>query len=115
MAERPQDPKDVRVSMVDKGWSESPPAVREAPLPKDRPPPPPPPLPGERAQTARKADEITRDESPDISEIEDAPSTENVPRELPLYEESPRELLVTRVDDQMQARAFAMNAESEEA
>ncbi|HEX6764637.1 MAG TPA: hypothetical protein VF103_04145 [Polyangiaceae bacterium] len=121
MAERPPDPKDVRVSMVDKGWSESPPAVREAPpppppLPKDKPPPPPP-LPGERAQsgpTARKADEITRDESPDISEIEDAPSTENVPRELPLYEEAPRELLVTRVDDQIQARAFAMNAETED-
>jgi hypothetical protein len=120
MAERPPDPKDVRVSMVDKGWSESPPVVRDAPpppLPKDKNSPPPPPLPGERAagrSPGKKADEITRDESPDISEIESEPSTESVPRELPLYEESPRELLVTRVDDQMQARANAMSAESEE-
>jgi hypothetical protein len=130
MAERPVDPKDVRVSMVDKGWSEVPPAVREVSttppppsLPKDKVPPPPP-LPGQGPPSSSKGppsssqpktDEITRDETPDISDITDSePPTVSTPRELPMYEESPRELLVTRVDDQMQARAIAMTAEPDE-
>ncbi len=121
MAERPPDPKDVRVSMVDKGWSESPPVVRDVPppppLPKRDDVPPPPPLPGSEPPPApiSSKDDITRDETPDISEIEDSePPTEAVPRELPLYEDSAREFLVTRVDDQMQARANAMTADSDE-
>src|SRR5215213_4692190 len=107
MAERPADPKDVRVSLVARGWSEVPPSVREAPAP---PPsredlvPPPPPLPGQGPpSSSRTADEITRDETPDISDIveigDSEPPTVTSPRELPMYEESPRDLLVTRVDD----------------
>lgn len=121
MAERPRDPKDVRVSMVDRGWSDSPPVVRDAPppppLPKKDDFPPPPPLPGsEPPPPMSSKEEITRDETPDISEIEESePPTETVPRELPLYEDDvTRELLVTRVDDQMQARASAMTADSDE-
>ncbi len=97
--------------MVDKGWTEAPPEVGEAP-----PPSSPPPSSEESAEETpqRGADEITRDESPDISDIEEVePTTTSFPRELPLYEESPT-LLVTRVDDQMQARANAMTAETDE-
>src|SRR6185436_4293656 len=108
MAERPVNPKDVRVSMVDRGWSEAPPEVKldvpppPPPLP-NKAPPPPPPLPGAVAAEPeqKKADEITRDETPDISDIADVePSTEVVPRELPMYGDSVRDHLVTRVDDQ---------------
>jgi hypothetical protein len=120
MAERQPDPKDVRVSMVDRGWSESPPVVIDAPppppLPKNKDVPPPPPLPGQQAEPAsqRKSDEITRDETPDISELDEMePSTEASPRELPMYEDSAKDF-VTRVDDQMQARANAMTAELED-
>jgi hypothetical protein len=122
MAERPADPKDVRVSMVDKGWSEVPPTVGLAPAPPPPPPPlpkqdvpPPPPLPGQGPPSSQKGDEITRDETPDISDISDSdPPTVSTPRELPMYDDSPRDLLVTRVDDQMQARAIAMTAEPDE-
>jgi hypothetical protein len=113
--------------MVDKGWSESPTNVRNAPppppLPKKDDLPPPPPLPGSvpppapvSSSPASSKEEITRDETPDISDIDDTdPPTEVAPRELPLYEDpTTTEFLVTRVDDQMLARASAMTAEGEE-
>ena len=122
MAERPPDPKDVRVSMVDKGWSESPPVVRDLPppppLPKNNDLPPPPPLPGSEPPPApvSSKEDITRDETPEISDVDDTdPPTEAAPRELPLYEDpTTTEFLVTRVDDQMLARASAMTAEGDE-
>jgi hypothetical protein len=108
--------------MVDKGWSESPPIVRDLPppppLPKNNDLPPPPPLPGSEPPPAPASskDDITRDETPEISDVDDTdPPTEAAPRELPLYEEATTtEFLVTRVDDQMMARANAMTAEGDE-
>lgn len=102
--------------MVDKGWSESPPEVLEPPppppLPKDLPPPPPLPSQGASSVPQKKSEEITRDETPDIRDLDEVEPSTQTARELPPYEESSN--FVTRVDDQMQARANAMTAELED-